>query len=68
LKPLITLLYRRGTRVGESVEEERTKTEDSRVVPIPSVLVMMLREIEPIEGKVFDGKNLRTEWEKACAA
>jgi len=50
------------------LEEEQTKTEDPRVVPIPSVLAMMLREIEPKEGKVFSGVNLRTEWEKACAA
>jgi hypothetical protein len=28
----------------------------------------MLRGIEPKSGKVFDGSNLRTEWETACAA
>ena len=28
----------------------------------------MLRGIKPKSGKVFDGSNLRTEWETACAA
>jgi integrase len=84
LRPLICLLYYCGTRVGESLqiewhqvdldarliwlEDEQTKSEDPRVVPLHSVLVMMLREIEPKEGRVFSGVNLRTEWEKACAA
>jgi integrase len=35
---------------------------------MPSVLVNMLRKIEPKTGIVFSGKNLRTEWEIACAA
>jgi integrase len=84
LRPLITFLYYCGVRVGEALqiewpqvdldgrliwlEDEQTKNEDPRVVPIPSVLVMMLREIKPKEGKVFSGVNLRTEWEKACDA
>jgi integrase len=84
LRPLITFLYYCGVRVGEALqiewpqvdldarliwlEDEQTKTEDPRVVPLPSILVMMLREIEPKEGRVFSGVNLRTEWETACAA
>ncbi len=29
---------------------------------------MMLSEIEPTSGRVFDGTNLRKEWITACAA
>lgn len=36
-------------------------------VEFESVLVNMLREIEPT-GRVFDGTNLRKEWMKACVA
>ena len=84
LKPLVTFLFYCGVRVNEArqiewkqvdldarlirLEEEQTKTEEARVVPLPSVLVAMLREIEPKEGRVFSDLNLRTEWEKACAA
>jgi len=32
------------------------------------VLVSELRGAEPKTGRVFDGTNLRVEWEKACAA
>jgi len=84
LKPLITFLYYCGARVGEALqivweqvdldarlirfEENQTKGEEARAVPLPSVLVMMLAEIEPKAGNVFSDTNLRTEWEKACAA
>jgi integrase len=84
LRPLITLLYRCGVRVNEArqiewtqvnldarlirLEEEQTKTEEPRVIPLPSELVMMLREVKPKTGKVFSDKNLRVEWEKACDA
>jgi integrase len=36
-------------------------------VPLPVVLVAMLRAIEPKTGTVFVGTNLRKEWTKACA-
>ena len=84
LRPLITFLYYCGVRVGEALqiewsqvdldarlirlEEEQTKNAEARTVPLPSVLVMMLSEIEPKAGKVFSDLNLRTEWQKACAA
>jgi integrase len=84
LRPLITFLYYCGVRVNEArqiewlqvnldarlirLEEEQTKTEEARVVPLPSVLVAMLREIEPKTGRVFSDVNLRVEWEKACDA
>lgn len=84
LKPLILFLYWCGPRKGEALqiewqqvdldariirlEEEQTKTDEPRNVPLPSVLVMMLREIEPKKGKVFNDTNLRVEWEKACSA
>jgi integrase len=50
------------------LEPEQTKTDEARVLPLPSVLVMMLREIEPKVGRVFCGTNLRKEWTAACAA
>jgi integrase len=84
LRPLITFLYYCGVRVGEALqiewsqvdldarlirlEEEQTKTAEARTVPLPSVLVMVLAEIEPKTGKVFSDTNLRMEWQKACAA
>lgn len=84
LRPLVTLLYWCGCRIGETLqiewtqvdldahqirlEPEQTKTDEARVLPLPSVLVDVLRQIEPKEGRVFDGTNLRKEWMKACAA
>lgn len=84
LRPLIMFLYYCGVRVNEArqiewtqvsldarlirLEEEQTKGEEARVVPLPSVLVALLRDVEPKSGRVFDSENLRTEWEKACAA
>jgi integrase len=84
LKPLITFLYFCGVRLDEALriewsqvdlngrlirlEEEQTKTDEARIVPLPSQLVMMLKEIEPKTGLVFDSTNLRKEWMKACAA
>ena len=88
LRPLITLLYYCGTRIGEALqigwaqvnlntrlirlEPEQTKTDEARVLPLPSVLVAMLCEMKPEKsastGKVFDGTNLRKEWMDACAA
>jgi integrase len=84
LRPLIMLLYYCGVRVNEArqiewpqvnldvrlirLEEEQTKTEEARVVPLPSVLIAMLREIEPKTGRVFSDVNLRVEFEKACGA
>jgi integrase len=84
LRPLVTLLYYCGTRIGEALqiewsqcdlearlirlESEQTKTSEARVLPLPSVLVNMLVAIEPKTGRVFDGTNLRKEWMNACAA
>lgn len=83
LRPLITFLYYCGVRVGEALqidwaqvalerrlirlEETQTKTDEARVVPLPSVLVAMLRDIEPKTGRVFSDVNLRVEWERACS-
>jgi len=82
LRPLVTFLYWCGTRVGETLaiewsqvnldtrqillEPEQTKGDEARILPLPSVLVTMLQEVEPKTGKVFDGTNLRKEWMKAC--
>jgi integrase len=84
LQPLITFLYYCGGRVGEALqiewtqvdldarlirlEPEQTKTDEARVLPLPSVLVNMLREIHPKVGLVFTAPNLRKEWQKACTA
>jgi len=52
------------------LEAEQTKGDEARTVPIPSVLAMMLKEIQPKHphARVFDVTNLRKEWMKACAA
>ncbi len=82
LRPLITFLYYCGVRLGESLQVEwpqvdlerriirlhETKNDEPRVVPLPSVLVMLLSEIQPKVGRVFDGTNLRKEWMMACTA
>jgi len=82
LRPLIMLLYYCGVRVGEArqiewpqvdlvahiirLEEEQTKGEEARIIPLPSVLVALLREIKLKTGRVFSDTNLRVEWELAC--
>lgn len=84
LRPLVSFLYYCGVRVNEArqiewsqvdldarlirLEEEQTKTAEARIIPLPSVLVMTLREMKPKTGLVFSDTNLRVEWEKACAA
>ena len=84
LRPYVTFLYHCGGRSGEAeliewsqvnldrrlirLESEQTKGDTAREVPLPSILVMMLKDIEPKTGRVFDTTNLRKEWMKACAA
>jgi len=84
LRPLIMLLYYCGVRAGEArqiewpqvdlktriirLEDEQTKSAEPRIIPLPSVLVALLREIEPKTGRVFSDVNLRVEWERACTA
>jgi integrase len=84
LRPLILFLYWCGVRKSEALqiqwsqvdlntrliwlEPEQTKSKDGRVVPLPGVLVAVLQEMNPKVGPVFSDTNLRTEWEKACAA
>lgn len=84
LRPLIALLYWTGVRKSEALAitwdqvdldareirltDEQTKGDDARVLPLPSMVVALLAGIEPKQGPVFDATNLRTEWEKACAA
>jgi integrase len=83
LKPLVTFLYYCGVRLGEALnldwgqvnldtglirlEAEDTKTSEPRIVPMPDVLIGMLK-MRRQEGKVFDGTNLRKSWAKACVA
>ena len=84
LKPLIIFLYYCGVRVGEALqiewpqvdlkqalirlEPEQTKTDQARIVPLPDVLMEILRGIEPKQGTVFVGEELRSAWQKACAS
>lgn len=84
LRPLVTFLYYCGVRLGEALqiawkqvdlnaalirlEDEQTKTGEARTVPLPDVLIDMLRKLEPTDGPVFCATNLRKEWVKACAA
>jgi hypothetical protein len=37
-------------------------------VPLPNALIRMLERREDRDGQVFDGTNLRKEWQRACAA
>jgi len=84
LKPLITFLYYCGVRVGEAaqitweqvdldraiilLEPEQTKNASARTVPLPDVLIAMLKKRTNREGLVFSTNNLRKEWQRACAA
>lgn len=84
VRPLVTFLYYSGARKGEAcairwdqidlkaavvrLEAEQTKTSESRTIPLPNVLVEMLRKQVPRTGLVFDSSNLRKAWETACDA
>jgi integrase len=84
LRPLVTFLYYSGARKGEAcaikwsqvdlkaalvtLEAEQTKTDEARTIPLPNVLVEMLRKQRKKDGLVFDSSNLRKSWEKACDA
>lgn len=84
LRPLIAMLYWSGVRKGEALaidwvqvdlqqreirlEDEQTKSGEARVLPLHPEVVALLEDKEPKRGPVFDAINLRTEWEKACAA
>jgi integrase len=46
------------------LEGEQTKNSEARSVPLPDVLVAMLKKL-PRDGRAT---NLRKEWHKACAA
>ncbi len=50
------------------LEEDQTKDSEARTIPLPDVLVKMLKGIEPKDGTVFDTTNLRKAWQKACSA
>jgi integrase len=82
LRPLVTFLYYSGARKGEAcairrdqidlkaalvtLEAEQTKTGEARIIPLPDVLVEMLRKQPMKDGLAFDSSNLRKAWEKAC--
>lgn len=82
LRPLVTFLYYSGARKGEAcairrdqidmeaalitLEAEQAKTNESRIIPLPDVLMEMLRK-QPKGELAFDSSNLRKSWEKACA-
>jgi integrase len=80
----VTFLYYCGVRLGEAMqidwsqvdlgaalvrlEEGQTKNSEARTIPLPDVLVGMMRQVEPKEGTVFDATNLRKARHKACVA
>ena len=66
-QPTASLLAQRIAETDYAQWPEQTKNEEARIVPLPSVLVAMLKDIEPKSGRVFDGTNLRKEWTKACS-
>jgi integrase len=84
LRPLVTLLYYCGTRVGQALKTEwshvdfktrlirfegaDTKNDEAQILPMPSILADMLKGVTPKSGRVFDGTNLRKSWMAACAA
>src|SRR6266852_6714683 len=84
LRPLTTFLYYCGVRVGEAkqivwsqidlkralvrLEGEQTKTSEARIIPLPDVLVSVLKDVKLKEGLVFDCRGLRDEWSKAVKA
>jgi integrase len=84
LRPLVTFLYYCGVRVGEAtqiewsqvdlpaalirLEVEQTKTSEARVVPLPDVLVQVLKKVKKKEGLVFSDMNLREAWTEATKA
>jgi integrase len=84
LRPLIMFLFWCAVRKGEALQiewpqvdldarliritPEQAKNKDGRTVPLPSVLITALVELNPKVGKVFDATNLRTEWERAANA
>lgn len=81
LRPLVTFLYYCGVRVGEAVqiqwsqvdlaaalirlEVEQTKTSEARTVPLPDVLVDVLKRVKKKKGLVFTNRRLRDDWAKA---
>jgi len=83
LKPLIVFLYYCGVRLGEAkqiewsqvnlgealirLEGEQTKNSEPRTVPLPDVLITLLKRL-PKDEAVFDVTNLRKAWHKACVA
>ena len=56
-----------GTTGTITLLDTQTKNSEPRVIPVPTEVKAMLREIEPKIGLVFDASNLRAEWESACA-
>jgi len=84
LRPLVCFLYWTGVRQGEArkiewdqvdleeglirLREGETKNDEARTIPLASPVLVLLREIEPKTGRVFNASNLRKAWQKACVA
>jgi integrase len=84
LRALVTFLYYCGVRLGEAcqiewsqvdldagliwLEEDQTKNSEARTIPLPDVLVDMLKKVDTKQVVVFDDTNLRKSWRKACVA
>jgi integrase len=50
------------------LEEDQTKNDEARTIPLPDVLVQMLKKTPTKAGGVFNDTNLRKAWQKACVA
>lgn len=52
------------------LEQDQTKNGLARIIPIPDVVVEMLRNVpaKARKGPIFYTTNLRKEWQKACVA
>jgi len=82
LQPLSLLLFYTGVRLGEAkqidwtqvnldsglimLEGEQTKNQDARYLPMPDVLIELLKTVEPKAGPAFPATNFTKSWRGAC--
>jgi integrase len=80
--PLALLLFYTGVRLGEGtqidwrqvnldtglilLEGDQTKNEDPRYLPMPSILIDVLKKVEPKTGFAFPDTNFTKIWRAAC--
>jgi integrase len=80
--PLALQLFYTGVRDGEAkqidwrqvdldtglilLEGDQTKNEDARYLPMPSILIEVLKKVEPKTGPAFPATNFTKIWRAAC--